>query len=110
MPLPKLPGRKNKKITGNKNQEVKKKKIVAISGSNRKNSSNEKLIKFISEISADLFEISLFDISSLPYFTQDIDNSNVPGSVIKFRKAIEEANGVLICTPEYVFSIPGILK
>jgi chromate reductase len=89
---------------------VKKKKILAISGSTRKDSSNEKLIRFISEISADLFEMTTFDLTSLPYFNQDIDNSEIPKSVIDFRKAIEDSDGVLICTPEYVFSIPGILK
>jgi NAD(P)H-dependent FMN reductase len=88
----------------------KKKKILAISGSTRKDSSNEKLIKFIGEISSELFKISSFDISSLPYFNQDTDNSKIPKTVKAFREAIEDADGVLICTPEYVFSIPGILK
>jgi chromate reductase len=87
-----------------------KKKILAISGSTRKDSSNDQLIKLISELSAGVFEISLFDISKLPYFSQDIDNGALPKSVIDLRKAIEMADGVLICTPEYVFSIPGILK
>lgn len=97
-------------------QEIKKlqklnlKKILAISGSTRTDSSNEKLIRYITEISKDLFTITTYDISTLPYFNQDLDNSEVPESVIDFRKAIENSDGILICTPEYVFSIPGILK
>ena len=34
----------------------------------------------------------------------------MPSEVVDFRKQIEEADGVLICTPEYIFSLPGSLK
>lgn len=87
-----------------------RKRILAISGSTRKYSSNEKLIDFIQRSAKDIFDVTIFDISELPYFNQDIDNGKVPESVTGFRKAIESSDGILICTPEYVFSIPGILK
>nr|WP_281282472.1 NADPH-dependent FMN reductase [Flavobacterium daemonense] len=49
-------------------------------------------------------------LDQLPHFNPDLDNENVPKSVTEFRNKIAQADGVLICTPEYVFSLPGTLK
>lgn len=88
-----------------------KKKILAISGSTRKNSSNFKILKFISENTDKDFEVELFeDLESLPHFNPDLDTENPPEEVRAFRDKIDKAAGVLICTPEYVFSLPGSLK
>jgi chromate reductase len=48
-------------------------------------------------------------IDQLPHFNPDLDNEAPPESVLRFRQQIQEADGVLICTPEYVFSLPGSL-
>ena len=57
------------------------------------------------------WEVTLYtNLTELPYFNQDVTNEQAPQSVKDFRKAIERADGILICTPEYVFSLPGILK
>ncbi|WP_369827406.1 NADPH-dependent FMN reductase [Flavobacterium sp. AJR] len=89
----------------------KKKKIFAVSGSTRKNSSNFKILKFISEHINDQFEIEIFeDLESIPHFNPDLDNENVPEIITVFRNKITAAAGVVICTPEYVFSLPGSLK
>ncbi|WP_409415863.1 NADPH-dependent FMN reductase [Flavobacterium sp. PS2] len=89
----------------------KKKKIFAVSGSTRKNSSNFKILKFISEHINDQFEIEIFeDLESIPHFNPDLDNENVPEIITVFRNKIIAAAGVVICTPEYVFSLPGSLK
>jgi len=89
-----------------------RKKVLGISGSTRGNSSNERLIKKIAALAADDMECTLFEsISILPHFNPDLDNeANLPVTVAAFRKQIAEADGVLICTPEYVFTLPGILK
>lgn len=88
-----------------------KKKILAISGSTRADSSNERLIKRIAAISSNDLEITLFEsISTLPHFNPDLDKEDPPHSVMEFRKQIAAADGILICTPEYVFSLPGSLK
>jgi chromate reductase len=90
---------------------VQKEKIFAISGSTRKNSSNFKILKFISEHISSRFEVEIFeDLESLPHFNPDLDNENLPESVAVLRSKIENAAGVIICTPEYVFSLPGSLK
>ncbi len=48
---------------------------------------------------------------ALPYFNPDLDKEEtVPVTVSEFRNQIQAADAVLICTPEYVFSLPGVLK
>ncbi|HWZ21557.1 MAG TPA: NAD(P)H-dependent oxidoreductase, partial [Cytophagaceae bacterium] len=70
-----------------------KKKILAISGSTRKNSSNSKLLSFIKNLSSDIFEITIFEeIDQLPHFNPDLDNENAPSQVIAFRKQISNAD------------------
>lgn len=90
---------------------MKKIKIFAITGSTRKNSSNYKILKYISEEIKDSFEVEIFEnIDELPHFNPDLDTENLPKEVVSFRNKIEKADGVIICTPEYVFSLPGSLK
>ena len=89
----------------------KKTKILAITGSTRKNSSNYKILKYISEHIKSEFEVEIFEeLTEIPHFNPDLDNENPPNMVTFFRNKINEADGVLICTPEYVFSLPGSLK
>ncbi|QOG02021.1 NADPH-dependent FMN reductase [Flavobacterium sp. MDT1-60] len=86
-------------------------KIFAITGSTRKNSSNYKILKFISESIKTQFEVEIFeDLNKLPHFNPDLDTENPPENIISFRNKIAQADGIIICTPEYVFSLPGSLK
>jgi chromate reductase, NAD(P)H dehydrogenase (quinone) len=87
------------------------KKVFAISGSTRSLSTNRQYIEAFREIAKDLMEISLYEsIADLPAFNPDLDNENAPAAVTSFRNCIREADGVLICTPEYAMGIPGSLK
>jgi chromate reductase len=89
----------------------KRKKIFAISGSTRKNSSNVNILKAISELYKNELEIEIyFQIDTLPHFNPDLDNVDVPENVMNFRNKIEKSDGVIICSPEYIFSLPGTLK
>ena len=86
-------------------------KILAISGSTRKASSNLNLIKAIADLTSEYFAIHIFDgLSELPHFNPDLDNENVPYQVSDFRRQLRQADGVLICTPEYAIGVPGTLK
>lgn len=88
-----------------------KKKILAITGSTRRNSSNSKLLEFISGQLSDTFETAFFeDLDQLPHFNPDLDTAEPPPAIVAFRAKIAAADGILICTPEYVFSLPGSLK
>jgi len=86
-------------------------KILAISGSTRKASSNLNLIKAIADVASETFTINIFKgLSDLPHFNPDLDNGNVPKQVTDFRRKLVEADGILICTPEYAIGVPGTLK
>ena len=88
-----------------------RKRIVAISGSTRAHSSNEAILKLIASIYQDVLDVYIFDkLDQLPHFNPDVDEDHVAQSVADFRSLIDSADGVLICTPEYVFSLPGALK
>jgi NAD(P)H-dependent FMN reductase len=88
-----------------------KKKVLGILGSTKAHSSNERLLKKIGEILQGYVDLIIFSqIAELPHFNPDLDNEEVAPLVADFRNQIAEADGVLICTPEYVFSIPGSLK
>jgi NAD(P)H-dependent FMN reductase len=89
-----------------------KRKVLAISGSTRKDSANLQIIKAIACLASDRFDVEVYDgLAALPHFNPDKDtDENVPEIVKKFRNKIKNADGVLICTPEYIFSLPGSLK
>ncbi|MBW4358879.1 NADPH-dependent FMN reductase [Flavobacterium taihuense] len=90
---------------------MRKKQILAIIGSTRANSSNLKVVQYLAALTKDLYDIAIFErISELPHFNPDSDNENPPCSVVEFRQLISKADGVLICTPEYIYSLPGSLK
>lgn len=81
--------------------------VLAISGSLRHDSSNNKIINWIASIVPGKVEFNIYDgLGSLPHFDGEEGNDEVE----KWRKAIKEADGVLICTPEYAFGVPGSLK
>lgn len=88
-----------------------RKKVLAISGSTRQNSTNHRLIEAITDIMKENFDIQLYDgLSLLPYFNPDDDGEHVSKEVTLFRQLLGNADGVIICTPEYAHGVPGILK
>lgn len=88
-----------------------RKKIVAIPGSTRKNSANLSLINAINELYSDQLEFKIFQgLTGIPHFNPDLDTEKPPEAVLAFRKELNEADGILICTPEYAMGVPGTLK
>lgn len=87
------------------------KKILAISGSLRAKSTNLTIIENIARTFSARIEMSIYDgLARLPHFNPDLEQTAEIAEVDDFRRRIRAADGVLICTPEYVFSIPGALK
>jgi chromate reductase, NAD(P)H dehydrogenase (quinone) len=85
--------------------------ILAISGSLRASSTNTMLVRLIARLAPENIEITLYEgLADLPHFTPDLEGDNTPAAVRSLRKQLETADGVLICTPEYAFGIPGTLK
>ena len=87
-------------------------KVLTICGSLRKNSYNHALIRALPPLAPEgmtFVESPPFD--TIPFYNQDIqDASGFPASVTDFADAIRSADGVLIVTPEYNWTIPGALK
>ncbi len=84
-------------------------KIVAIVGSLRKESFNMQLARTIQERYEEKFELVIPNIGELPHFNQDDELDPVP-VVKEFKQLVKEADGVMLITPEYNWSIPGVLK
>ena len=90
---------------------VQKLNIIGINGSASQNSSNLSLLRKIAVLGKDVFNLEIIaDLSELPHFKTELTNENVPQKIIEFRNRIEKCDGIIICTPEYVFSIPSGLK
>lgn len=88
-----------------------KENVFVIIGSASKNSANEKLVENFANHTQDEFNLTVYnDLKSLPHFDPELSTDNPPKQIIEFRDAIDKADAVLICTPEYVFSIPSGLK
>jgi len=84
-------------------------KILAFAGSLRKESYNKALIETAKELAPENVEIEIFDLAKIPLYNQDLEQS-MPEPVKEFKKKIKEADAILIATPEYNRSVPGVLK
>lgn len=83
--------------------------IAVIVGSLRKDSFNRKLASAIVKLAPPEFSFNQVQISDLPLYNQD-DDENQADSVLRMKKEINDAQGILFVTPEYNRSIPGVLK
>ena len=88
-----------------------KKNIFVIIGSASNNSANEKLIDYLAGLTADYFNLTIFkDLKTLPHFDPELSIDDPPTIIQELREKIDHADGIIICTPEYIFSIPSGLK
>ena len=86
-------------------------RVLGISGSLRRDSHNSALLRTAAELLPPSVELELFDgLKQVEPYDQDDDVDNGPEGARAFRDAIESADAVLIATPEYNSSIPGVLK
>ena len=84
-------------------------KILAFAGSLRKGSYNKALVRAAVEVAPENVSMEVFDLEGIPPFNQD-DENNPPTKVAEFKEKIRNADALLIATPEYNYSIPGVLK
>lgn len=86
-------------------------KLLAISGSARKESTNTALLKGMKDLAPFGVELSIFqDLNALPVFSPDSEGDATPATVYEFLKMVSNADGIIISSPEYVRAIPGGLK
>lgn len=83
--------------------------VAIVVGSLRKDSLNRKLANALIKMAPPSLSMSIVEIADLPHFNQDWEE-NPPQNVIAFRQQIKAANAVLLLTPEYNRSVPGVLK
>jgi len=87
------------------------KNILAISGSLREGSSNHNILEMLDQMMPSEMKSTIYDgLRDIPAFDPGIDNDNPPATVSDLRYLISHADGIIICTPEYAFGVPGALK
>ncbi|HYY58211.1 MAG TPA: NAD(P)H-dependent oxidoreductase [Pyrinomonadaceae bacterium] len=84
-------------------------RILGIAGSLRRQSYNRALLRAATQIAPEDATIEIFEIDGIPPFSED-DEQNPPEKVTELKRRIREADAVLFVTPEYNYSIPGVLK
>jgi chromate reductase len=86
-------------------------KLLAISGSLRRDSHNTALLRAAAELLPPPVELEIFDgLKAVEPYDEDDDREAGPAGARRLREAIDAADGVLIAAPEYNSSIPGQLK
>jgi chromate reductase len=84
--------------------------IVGFAGSLRRKSYNKLLLQAGSKLLPESTRLELFDIDGIPLYDQDTEVLGIPEIVKRFKEKIERADAILISTPEYNHSFPGVLK
>jgi len=83
--------------------------ILGIAGSLRKASYNRAALRVAQQVAPNDVKIDIFELDGIPPFNQDHDQ-HPPEKVIQFKAAIRAADAILFVTPEYNYSVPGVLK
>jgi len=83
--------------------------ILGIAGSIREGSYNRAALRAAQTLVPEGATLETFDIKGLPGFSQD-DETNPPGQVVELKQRIRDADAILLVTPEYNYSVPGVLK
>jgi chromate reductase len=84
-------------------------KILGIAGSLRRQSYNRAALRAAQQLASQDVIIETFELNGIPGFSED-DEENPPPQVIELKKRIRAADAILFVTPEYNYSVPGVLK
>jgi len=85
-------------------------KVLGISGSLRAGSFNTLALKAAQKLAPAGMEIVVADIAAIPMYNDDVRAAGEPQAVAALKARVREADAILLVTPEYNFSIPGVLK
>lgn len=86
-------------------------RILGIPGSLRAGSYNRALLRAAIDLAPEGMEVEIFEgLEEVPPFNQDVEEKGVPQPVSHLKQAMASADALLIATPEYNYSIPGVLK
>lgn len=84
--------------------------VVGFSGSLRKGSYNTGLLQAALQLLPEGMSLEVVDLSAIPLYNEDVLTAGIPPAVADFKSRIAAADALLIATPEYDYSIPGVLK
>lgn len=86
-------------------------RVLAFAGSLRAGSTNRALVRAAVDLAPDGVAVEPFDLAPIPLYNADLDTDALrPEPVTRFKAAITEADALLIATPEYNHSVPGVLQ
>ena len=85
-------------------------KVLGISGSLRQGSYNSMALRAAQKLAPAGMQIEIADISRIPMYNDDVRAAGEPAEVAALKAQVRAADAVLLVTPEYNFSIPGVLK
>ena len=85
-------------------------RVLGIAGSLRQGSFNRATLRAAQELAPEGMQIDSFDIAPIPLYNEDVRQQGFAPPVEDLRARIKAADGLLIVTPEYNYSIPGVLK
>ena len=85
-------------------------RLLGMSGSLRKDSFNTALLHAAQELAPAGMTVEIADLSAMPLYNDDVREKGYPAPAQALREGIRRADAVLIATPEYNYSIPGVLK
>jgi chromate reductase, NAD(P)H dehydrogenase (quinone) len=86
-------------------------KLIAVSGSLRKDSFNTRLARVMAETSIDGVEVRSVTLHGIPLYDGDLESAEgIPEAVEALREQIKSADGLILVTPEYNAGMPGVLK
>jgi chromate reductase len=83
--------------------------ILGIAGSLRRESYNRAALRAAARLVPDGATLDTFELDGIPGFNQD-DERTPPATVVELKRRIRAADAILIVTPEYNYSVPGVLK
>ena len=84
--------------------------LAGIAGSLRRGSFNAALLREAQDLAPSDTRINIVDLAPLPLYNRDLEDDGIPPPVAEFRQALAAADGLVVATPEYNYSIPGVLK
>jgi chromate reductase len=85
-------------------------KVLGFAGSLRKDSYNKAALRAAQELLPPGMTLETCDLAPIPLFNEDVERDEFPAAVVEFKERIAAADALLIATPEYNYSIPGVLK
>ncbi len=85
-------------------------RVLGFAGSLRRASFNRALLQAAAELAPEDVRVEIFDLRGIPLYDMDVEQRGLPEAVVTFKRAIREADAVLVATPEHNWSFPGVLK